>query len=293
MDLNFSGTTGETVTAQLYNGTATQGTPIAMTEIATTGEYCANVPAGTPAARYLVVITSGGAKAGSGILDWDGAAEVRPATQAQAQAIAQAVTDKTGYSLTAAYDGAKAVPSAAQIATAVQAGLLDETDGQKIIEAIVAAIGNNNIDQIALVAAIRADIERAGGQLATRASQASIDALPAAPVPPGVDAIAAAVRQNLQIELGRMDAAVSTRSTLARQDLPAVLTAADVWAHTARTLTQAPAVLTTDQAEQLRKLAQLSGVGVPLVVTATQRTAGDVSQTISTGADGTTTVSAA
>jgi hypothetical protein len=51
----------------------------------------------------------------------------------------------------------------------VEASLLDENDGQKILEAIVNAIGNQNIDEIALVAAIRTDLERAGG---------SIDALP-------------------------------------------------------------------------------------------------------------------
>jgi len=43
---------------------------------------------------------------------------------------------------------------------------------------------------------------------------------------------------------------------------------------------------------QLTKVSKIHGVGVPLVVTATSRTAGDLSQTIST-TGGTTTVSAA
>jgi hypothetical protein len=47
------------------------------------------------------------------------------------------------------------------------------------------------------------------------------------------------------------------------------------------------------QAEQLRKVAQLHGVGVALVVTETHRTAGDVVQTLTTDIDGNTTVSAA
>lgn len=47
----------------------------------------------------------------------------------------------------------------------IQAGLLDENDGQAILNAIVGAIGNTNVDEIALVAAIRADLERVGGKL--------------------------------------------------------------------------------------------------------------------------------
>lgn len=72
-------------------------------------------------------------------------------------AIAQIVNDKTGYSLTSAERQA--------IATVVEQSILNESDGQAILNAIVGAIGNTNIDQIALVAAIRADIERAGGTL--------------------------------------------------------------------------------------------------------------------------------
>jgi hypothetical protein len=82
-------------------------------------------------------------------------------TSGNVNAIANTVADKTGYTLTTADKEA--------IATVVEASLLDENDGQKILEAIVNAIGNQNIDEIALVAAIRADLERAGG---------SIDALP-------------------------------------------------------------------------------------------------------------------
>lgn len=51
------------------------------------------------------------------------------------------------------------------IATAVEQAILDEGDGQQVLNAIVGAIGNMNVDEIALVAAIRADIERAGGAI--------------------------------------------------------------------------------------------------------------------------------
>lgn len=104
--------------------------------------------------------------------------------------------------------------------------------------------------------------------------------------------VASAVRTELSAELGRMDVAVSTRSTLKAQDIPEGLTATEVWAAEGRTLTEAPG-LTNLQAEQLRKVAQLHGVGAELVVTETTRTAGDVSQTLTTDDDGNTTVSAA
>jgi hypothetical protein len=106
-----------------------------------------------------------------------------------------------------------------------------------------------------------------------------------------VTAVPAAVRTELATELAHLDADVSSRSTLAAQDIPQGLTAAQVWSATTRTLTETPG-LTTGQAEQLRKVAQLHGVGATLVVTETTRTAGDVSQTI-TSTEAQTTVSAA
>ncbi|MEO0496827.1 MAG: hypothetical protein AAF141_05575 [Pseudomonadota bacterium] len=47
----------------------------------------------------------------------------------------------------------------------IEGALLNEGDGQQLIDAIVSAIGNVNVDEIALVAAIRADLERVGGAL--------------------------------------------------------------------------------------------------------------------------------
>ena len=80
-------------------------------------------------------------------------------------AVAKVVEDKANYTLTP--------DEKVNIANAVQAAILNETDGQKILEAIVNAIGNENIDQVALVAAIRADIERTGGMLSAKASEAN------------------------------------------------------------------------------------------------------------------------
>ncbi len=52
-------------------------------------------------------------------------------------------------------------------AVVVESHLLDEGDSQMLINAIVGAIGNTNIDQAVLIAAIRADLERSGGNLNT------------------------------------------------------------------------------------------------------------------------------
>jgi len=111
-------------------------------------------------------------------------------TGSNVNAVAWAVTDKTGYTLATPFP---TVPNAASISAAVwsettrsltdkdgfglsaterdllaaviESHLLNEGDGQMLVNAIVTAIGNQNIDQIALVAAIRADLERTGGKL--------------------------------------------------------------------------------------------------------------------------------
>jgi hypothetical protein len=53
------------------------GTPFLATEIASTGEYVANMPS-TPYGKYLVLVTVGsGIKIGSGEIYWDGAYEMQ------------------------------------------------------------------------------------------------------------------------------------------------------------------------------------------------------------------------
>jgi hypothetical protein len=74
-----------------------------------------------------------------------------------------------------------------------------------------------------------------------------------------VTAVPDAVRAELAPELGRIDVAISTRSTLTAQDIPEGLTAAEVWSATTRTLTEA-AGLTTEQAEQLAALPTLTEI---------------------------------
>lgn len=66
-----------------------------------------------------------------------------------------------------------------------------------------------------------------------------------------VAGVPAAVRTELSTELGRVDVAVSTRSTLTAQDIPEGLTASEVWAATDRSLTVAAGMTTEQEAALL------------------------------------------
>jgi hypothetical protein len=134
------------------------------------------------------------------------------------------------------------IPTTAQISAAVEGSLLDENDGQAVLNAIVGAIGNQNVNEIALVAAIRSDLERAGGKLdslptdaaPSAASVASavwsaatkeitggvVDTLTNSPDVPTESEIAAQVRTELSVELGRIDQAISTRLASADYTAP-------------------------------------------------------------------------
>lgn len=153
-------------------------------------------------------------------------------TPPTASAIATAVNsalDRTGFSLTSAERQA--------IATAVEQSILNEDDGQAILNAIVGAIGNQNIDQAALVAAIRADLERSGGTLATRSTLT-----------------AAQVRTELAPELGNMDATVSSRLPSSGYTAPpsAASIATTAWSAANRTLTANPGPSAADNATAVR-----------------------------------------
>jgi hypothetical protein len=129
------------------------------------------------------------------------------------------------------------IPTTAQISAAVEGSLLNEGDGQAVLNAIVGAIGNQNLSEVSLVAAIRSDLERVGGK---------IDSIPTSSAP-SASTVAGAVRTELATELGRLDASVSSRlspsGTLATvtnlTNAPASVTPADIWDYNARTLTSA------------------------------------------------------
>jgi len=76
---------------------------------------------------------------------------------------------------------------------------------------------------------------------------------------------ASAVRTELATELAHLDANVSTRSTLSAGDIPAGLSADEVWSAANRTLTEA-AGLTPTQADQLAALPTLATIETSTVL---------------------------
>jgi hypothetical protein len=160
-----------------------------------------------------------------------GSVYTAPSTPPTAGDIASAVwaaADKTGYSLTSAERTA--------IAAAVESSILNEGDGQAVLNAIVGAIGNSNVDQIALVAAIRADLERTGGKLinldatiSSRLASADYNAPTSAPT--------AASVANAVWSAATRTTTGGTVDTLT--NAPASVTPTDIWSHATRTLTSA------------------------------------------------------
>lgn len=116
----------------------------------------------------------------------------------------RAIVDKTGYSLTAAERTA--------IATAVEAALLNEGDGQQLLDAIALAIDNSNVDQVALVAAIRADLERSAGVLQSVLADTAAMGVPVQNNDARLNAIGAPLQSN-DPRVANLDAAISSRAT--------------------------------------------------------------------------------
>jgi hypothetical protein len=151
-------------------GTPVSGSPLSATEIGSTGTYRASWTP-TVVGGYLIEVSS----AAQGVSDVSGVVRVeeKSATDVSNEiaglenlsgtdvwsVASRTLTDKTGFELTASERTA--------IATAVENSILNEGDGRAVLNAIVGAIGNTNVNEVALVAAIRTDLERNGGLLET------------------------------------------------------------------------------------------------------------------------------
>jgi len=258
---------GLTVTAQRYQAGATVGSAISCAETGSTGFYSGNMTgtAGTYQVAFLAaganvgsgsIVWDGTAEVAPSTLTTGdlpsvpSAASVATAVRTELTEISNldasissrlasasytapansditAIKSKTD-NLPASPAAVADIPTTAQIATAVEGSLLNEADGQQVLNAIVGAIGNQNLSEVSLVAAIRTDIERAGGKLdavPTAAANASavwgtatkqitggtVDTLTNSPSVPSAASIAAATRTELAVELARVDASVSSR----------------------------------------------------------------------------------
>ena len=167
-------------------------------------------------------------------------APTTPPTAAEITTAVWAAADKTGYSLTSAERSA--------IAAAVESSILNEGDGQAVLNAIVGAIGNTNLSEVSLVAAVRADLERTGGKL---------DSIPTTSAP-SASTVAGAVRSELTTELSRIDQTISSR-----------LASADYTAPTAApTAAQNASAVRSELSVELARLdAPVSGATAPSAAT--------------------------
>lgn len=137
-----------------------------------------------------------------------------PPTAAEITTAVWAAADKTGYSLSSTERSA--------IASALEGSLLNEADGQAVLNAIVGAIGNQNLSEVSLVAAIRADIERNGGKL---------DSIPTTAAPTAA--------QNATAVWSAATRSVTGGTVDTLTNAPASVTPSDIWSHATRTLTSA------------------------------------------------------
>jgi hypothetical protein len=297
-----TGKTGLTVTIDIYNPSGTQivtaGSATALggglysytltSNNSSEGEYAAifKTTDSTVDAQHIPSLWVLGR---AGVENLDAATSTRlPSSSytAPANSDISAIKSKTD-NLPASPAAVSDIPTTAQISEAVEGSLLDENDGQAVLNAIVGAIGNQNVDEIALVAAIRSDLERNGGKLDSIPTDAApsaatvasavwsavtkeitggvVDTLTNSPDVPTEAEIAAQVRTELSVELGRIDAAVSSR--LAPSGTLATVT----------TLTNAPTVPTAsaiadevrvELATELARLdAPVSGATAPSAAT--------------------------
>jgi hypothetical protein len=114
------------------------------------------------------------------------------------------------------------IPTASQISAAVEGSLLNENDGQAVLNAIVGAIGNTNLSEVSLVAAVRADLERSGGKL---------DSIPTTAAPTAA--------QNATAVWGAATKEITGGTVTNLTNAPASVTPTDIWSHATRTLTSA------------------------------------------------------
>jgi hypothetical protein len=263
------GKTGLTVTVDIYNPSGTQivtaGSATALggglysytlsTNNSAEGEYAAifKTTDSTVDAQHIPSLWVLGR---AGVENLDATTSSRLASSgytAPANSDISAIKAKTD-NLPASPAAVSDIPTTAQIATAVEGSLLNEGDGQAVLNALVGAIGNQNLSEVSLVAAIRSDLERTGGKIdsiptdsaPSAASVASavwsastkeitggvVDTLTNSPDVPTEAEIATAV-------WGASTKEITGGTVTNLTNAPASVTPADIWDYNDRTLTSA------------------------------------------------------
>ena len=147
-------------------GAPVTGSPFNAVEIASSGVYTASWTP-TTAGDYIIEVSSisEGISAVSGAVrieensNTDIITEIGNIEQLTAEQVwtsaSRTLTDKVGFALDSA--------EYTNIANAVEAAILNDGDGQAIIDAIVQQIGNTNINETVLIETITNQLERESG----------------------------------------------------------------------------------------------------------------------------------
>lgn len=213
-EITASAPTGLVLTARLAQG-ATIGASITMTESGSLpGYYTGNVPGGTAAGRYAVMVLNGTVPIGAGELRWDGAAEIVPSVPGDAMALtAGERTTLRGVieasTVIATQATAAAIKTKTDALPAAPAAVSDIPSAASIAAAVWAA-GSRTLTSLGTLVA---DTAAAVWAAATRTLTADPGAAAHATTQAVVAAVPAAVRSNLATELARIDVAVSTRES--------------------------------------------------------------------------------
>lgn len=219
--------TGRTLTARVLNGATVVVSSITLTEQASAGYYTnASDITGLAAGVYQLLLMEGSVVLDARRFRWNGTAEIAEAGPGDAMALTSG--------------------ERSTLAAVIEAALLADGDGQAFVNAIVAAIGNTNVDQAVLIAAIRADIERAGGMLSTKATLAAIEgstvlaketSVTARPTLSAIEASTVLAKEATSAAVkAKTDALPAAPAAVSDIPSPAAIAAA-VWAAGSRTLT--------------------------------------------------------
>ena len=201
-ELNIALSTGLTVTVQPYAAGAASGSPISLSEVASSGFYTGNMSGS--AGTYQLVFLSGGATVGTGQIVWSGTAEVPVSTFNPAtDTVARVTLTDTATTLTNSPD----VPTEAEIATAVWGAATKEITGGTVDTL-------TNAPSVPSASAIADEVRL---ELAPELS--NLDAPVSGATAPDAASVATAVRSELSVELAHLDADISSRAVTG--DIPA------------------------------------------------------------------------
>lgn len=179
----FQSVTGQTISAQAYQGSTTVGASFSLAEIGATGLYFAAYPS-LSAGEYLIAFNASGAVLGSGVLVWDGTGEIMTGYVAPANADIAAIKAKTdtlanGPSL-AAIEGSTVLAKEATVTSRASQSSVDALGAPAQASALATLASTNQTEHDATqsaISAIPAPLDSTATQAAAAAALNAYDGL--------------------------------------------------------------------------------------------------------------------